>query len=132
MTSFKGLNAICDKLDALTRKFWWKPNGKDGKYLAWKDWDKLCVSKAKGGLGFKKAKDVNNSLLSKLAWMIASKHDSLCMSILRSKYKVRQDWLVKEPAKVASPVWRAIESAKASIVKGACYLIGDGTSINAW
>lgn len=63
-------------------------------------------------------------------WVIASKCDSLCLSILRAKYKVQQDWLFKSPVKVASPIWRAIESVRNIIVKGACYFLGSGTSIN--
>lgn len=75
---------------------------------------------------------MNNALLAKLAWLVASKRDSLCMSILKAKYRVRDDWLRREPPKSASPVWKAIEGVKEIIVKGACYLIGDGASINVW
>lgn len=75
---------------------------------------------------------MNNALLAKLAWMVASKGDSLCMSILRAKYKVRNDWLRREPLGNTSPIWKAIEGVKEIIVKGACYLIGDGASINVW
>ena len=75
---------------------------------------------------------MNNALLAKLAWMIASKRDSLCMTILRAKYRVRDDWLRREPSRNASPGWKAIEEVKEIIVKGACYLIGDGASINVW
>ena len=64
--------------------------------------------------------------------MVASKHDNLCMAILRAKYKVRQDWLCKDLSKFASPIWKAIDSVKDIIVKGACYLIGDRASINVW
>ena len=32
-----------------------------------KSWDKLCTPKDKGGLGFKKSKDINSALLAKLA-----------------------------------------------------------------
>lgn len=65
--------------------------------------------------------------------MIAFKRDSLCMNILRAKYKISKAWLQYDPpSKTASPIWRAIEDAKKVIVKGACYKIGDGTSINVW
>ena len=64
--------------------------------------------------------------------MIALKRDSLCMRIPRANYKVRNDWLQKNPPKRASPVWKAIERAKKLIEKRACYLIGDGTSVDAW
>ena len=31
----------CDKLDSLTRRFWWKPKEKEGRFIAWKQWDRL-------------------------------------------------------------------------------------------
>ena len=91
----------------------------------------MCQPKCQGGLGFKKAKDVKQALLAKLAWMKASKTDSLCMRTLRVEYKVRNDWFQKNPPMRASPMWKAIERAKKLITKGACYLIGDGTSVDA-
>ena len=123
---------VCNNLDSLTRRFWWKPKNQEGNFLAWRSWDKLCFPKKQGGLGFKKAKEVNNALLAKLAWMIASKRDSLCMSILRAKYKISKNWLYADSSKRASPIWKAIKQAKNVVVKGACYIIGDGTTINVW
>ena len=76
-------------------------------------------------MGFRRSKDFNNALLAKLAWMIASNRDSLCMNLLRSKYKVRGNWIQSEPSKNASPTWKAIEKAKPLIAKGACYLVGN-------
>ena len=64
--------------------------------------------------------------------MVASGKQSLCMEVLRSKYKVKEDWLKAEPSKSASPTWRGIERAKKLIEKGACFLVGDGKSINVW
>ena len=132
MSTFNIPNKICDKLDATAKRFWWRPKKSEGRFVAWRAWDKLCQPKCQRGLGFKKAKDVNQALLAKLAWTIASKRDNLCMRILRAKYKVRNDWLRKNPPKRASPVWKAIEGAKKLIAKGACYLIRDGTSMDAW
>ena len=83
-------------------------------------------------MGFRKSSDFNKALLAKLAWMIASNRDSLCMNLLRSKYKVRKNWIQSEPSKNASPTWKAIEKTKPLIAKGACYLVGNGTSISIW
>ena len=104
MSLIKVPSNICDKLDVLTRHFWWKPINQDGKLLALKSWDKLCYPKAKGALGFKKVAVFNNVLLTKLAWMIASKCDSLCMLLLRAKYKVRQGWLYANKPEIYSPI----------------------------
>ena len=41
-------------MDALAHKFWWKPNGFEGRFLTLLSWDNLCKPKCKGGLGFKK------------------------------------------------------------------------------
>ncbi|XP_030963845.1 uncharacterized protein LOC115985008 [Quercus lobata] len=127
MSTFNIPAKNCDKIDSLIRRFWWKPKEKEGRFIAWKAWDKLCCPKYEGGLGFKKTKDVNNVLLAKLAWLVASSRESLCMDILRAKYKVKHDWLQKDPTKVASPTWRGIENAKKLIVKGACYIIDHTT-----
>ena len=73
MSTFSIPKKVCDNLDSLSRRFWWNPKKSEGHFLAWRAWDKLCYPKSRGGLGFKKAKDFNNALLAKLAWMIASK-----------------------------------------------------------
>lgn len=104
MSTFSVPINTCDSLDSLFRRFWWNPNKQEGNFLAWRAWDKLCHPRNLGGLGFKKAKDINNALLAKLAWMIASKRDSLCMEILRAKYKISKEWLHADPPKFASPV----------------------------
>lgn len=85
-----------------------------------------------GGLGFKKAKNVNSALLAKLAWMIVSKRNSLYMSIIRVKYRVKEDWFRVEPPKLASPIWKAIKKAKSMVKKGACFLIKDGEFVDMW
>ena len=104
MSTFSIPKKVCDNLDSLSRRFWWNPKKLEGHFLAWRAWDKHCYPKSQGGLGFKKAKDFNNALFAKLAWMIASKRDNLCMNILRAKYKVSRDWLHSEPPKRASPI----------------------------
>ncbi|XP_075652141.1 uncharacterized protein LOC142622533 [Castanea sativa] len=43
-----------------------------------------------------------------------------------------KDWLHSEPPKRASPIWRAIEQSKKIINKGACFSIGNGSSIDIW
>ena len=132
MSTFEVPTAICNKLDAYARRFWWNSKNSNGKYLAWRSWDHLCLPKGAGGLGFKKSKDFNTALIAKLVWMVASKRDSLCMAMLRSKYKVRVDCLRRKPVKWATLIWRAIEKTKNVIEKGACFLVGDGCSINVW
>jgi hypothetical protein len=71
-------------------------------------------------------------MITKLAWMVASGRDNPCMNALKSKYKVQHGWINSEPPKVASSMWRAIERLKPSVSKGACFIIGDGKSVDYW
>ena len=132
MSTFEVHKKIGENLDAMMRRFWWNPKTPSGRFLAWKSWDALCLPKRDGGLGFRKNKSFNMALLAKLAWMIVSNRNSICMKLVRSKYKVRGDWLFMDLVKNSSPLWRAIERVKKLIAKGACFLVRDGTSINVW
>lgn len=84
MLAFNIPTKICGKLDSTTRRFWWKPKSSQGRFIAWNAWEKLCHPKSQGGLGFKKAKDFSLALIAKLAWMVASKRESIWMDILRA------------------------------------------------
>jgi hypothetical protein len=89
MSTFEVPSKTYDKLDYLVIRFWWCPSKSNRRYMVAKSWKNLCKHKKEGGLGFRKSKEFNYTLLSKIAWMIASGRDSVCMSLLRSKYKVR-------------------------------------------
>jgi hypothetical protein len=124
--------SVCNKLDSSIRRFWWNPKKDKGCFMAWNSWDSLCQPKELGGLGFRLAKDFNQALLAKITWWIVSGRDSLCTRALRSKYKVKSDWLYNDTVKNASPLWKAIEKLKPLIRKGACFSVGDGKSIDMW
>ena len=93
---------ICNTLDAATRWFWWNPKKDKGGFLAWKAWEQLCCPRIHGGLGFRSAKKSNKAFIAKITWMVASKRISLCLVALRSKYKVKGDWLRANNCKYAS------------------------------
>lgn len=93
MLIFELPRKICEYLVAITRRFWWKQRAEEFRYLALRSWDSLCQPKNHGGLGFRRSKDVNFAMLEKLGWIILTDHDKLCPQVLRSKYKVRRDWL---------------------------------------
>ena len=131
-STFDVPSVVCEKLDATTRRFWWSPKKEKGRFLAWKSWEHLCNPKNLGGLGFRKAKKVNEAFLAKLSWMVTSKRDNLCWKAIRSKYKITDSWLREEPRKYTSHTWRAMEKLKPLIRSGACFLVGDGLSIDIW
>ena len=82
--------------------------------------------------GLELQKKFNEALLAKLTWLVASKRVSPCIVALRSKYKVKDDWLRTYPCKYALNTWKAVERLKCLINKGASFLVGDGASIDVW
>lgn len=51
MSCFKLSNKLCDEFTSMVRQLWWE-QVKDEKKLAWLSWEKMCLSKERGGMGF--------------------------------------------------------------------------------
>ncbi|KAL5553286.1 hypothetical protein UlMin_040687 [Ulmus minor] len=60
--------AICAKLDARIRRFWWGSKEENARSLCLKAWDDLCVPKAFGGLGLRQMSSMNEEILAKWGW----------------------------------------------------------------
>jgi hypothetical protein len=68
---------FCQKLDQSFKKFWWGFLSKKTRNLTLKSWGSLCIPKSLGGLGFRKMRDVNLALVSKLGWKLHTRSDSM-------------------------------------------------------
>ncbi|KAK9992588.1 hypothetical protein SO802_027573 [Lithocarpus litseifolius] len=123
---------LYDQLDAIVRRFWWNPKSDKGSYSSPIAWDLLCWPLKAGGLGFRKFWEFNQALLAKLAWWLLEGKDCLCISLLRAKYKVRNNWLNHEASGCISLVWKSLEGIKQLIAQGAYMLIGSGNTLRIW
>jgi hypothetical protein len=66
MCSFLLPASFSSKLDEMFKNFWWGFSLNKTRNLSLKSWDSICLPKALGGLGFRRIKDVNLSLMAKL------------------------------------------------------------------
>ncbi|XP_074336698.1 uncharacterized protein LOC141673868 [Apium graveolens] len=64
MSIFRIPDGLIDEIHSVMAQFWWGNNG-SAKAMHWKSWDKLCLPKGKGGLGFLDLKCFNLALLAK-------------------------------------------------------------------
>lgn len=130
MPTFKLPQGICSNLDALVRKLWRGSKRNSNRYLALKFWDAIYLPKESGGLEFRRFKDLNQALLAKLAWKIASNEESLWVAAFRSKYLSYGSFFDCEVKPGDFWVWKSILNARDIISKGACFKLEDGWSIN--
>ena len=64
MNCFKLPRSLCKDIESLIRKFWWGYRGEQRK-THWVAWNKLCLPKCQGGLGFRDIENFNLALLGK-------------------------------------------------------------------
>ena len=76
MSCFKLPNKLCDELTGMVRQFWWG-QVKDEKKQAWMSWEKMCLPKKRGGMGFWDLKTFNLALLAKQGWRLQTNSSSL-------------------------------------------------------
>ncbi|KAM6588245.1 hypothetical protein CsatA_010850 [Cannabis sativa] len=131
MQTTKLSNRLAAKVDGLVRDFWWgSEKGNHGLYL--KAWDKLCLPKSLGGLGFRKSKEMNQAFLAKWGWNLLSGNQSLCCRILESKYLKGKSFLECDPKPSDSWFWKNVTKSRSIIRKGACKRVTNGQETNIW
>lgn len=132
MSYFKLPKSTCSQIDARLRDFFWGFTTL-GHHIYPKAWDSLCKPKASGGLGFRRAHDLNNALLSKLGWIIASSVDKPWANLLRSKYLRGHLFISSTPQQNSSFISKSLHKSIPMIKKkGYCFSIGSGSSVNIW
>ncbi|KAK9756196.1 hypothetical protein RND81_01G080200 [Saponaria officinalis] len=76
MSVLKLPNNFCEELRSLVCQFWWGSDvGK--RKIPWIAWNKLCVSKSLGGLGFRDYKLFNAAILGKQTWRLVTERGCL-------------------------------------------------------
>uniref|UniRef100_A0A803P6J3 RNase H type-1 domain-containing protein n=1 Tax=Cannabis sativa TaxID=3483 RepID=A0A803P6J3_CANSA len=124
MQSTKLTNRLCSRIDGMVRDFWWSfEKGNHGIHL--RAWDKLCLPKSWGGLGFRKTKEMNQAFLAKWGWKLLTGCQSLCCRVLKAKYLKGQNILRCKDKTSDSWFYKSVVKANEILRKGACKVITD-------
>ncbi|KAF7820595.1 reverse transcriptase [Senna tora] len=131
MSCFKFPKKTCDALDRAIAKFWWGQKKEEGK-IHWLAWSKLIKSKHEGGMGFREFSCFNDAMLAKQGWRILMEPNELWVKILKGVYFPNDDFLTAKKGARASWAWSSILEGRTLLLKGLCWSVGDGASIDAW
>lgn len=130
MSCFKVPKTLCQEIERLMNAFWWKSNGSNNKGIRWCAWDKISMSKRRGGLGFRNLQGFNMALLGKQCWNLITKPDSLVARVLKARYYPRCHLIHATRSGGSSYTWSGLWEAKESMQNGLRWVLGDGQSIS--
>ncbi|XP_019199085.1 PREDICTED: uncharacterized protein LOC109192838 [Ipomoea nil] len=122
---------ICTAIERTMNRYWWWGSGNE-RGTHWKAWDKLCIPKKYGGLGFKELHAFNIAMLGKQAWRLLTKPDSLVSRVYRARYYPRGTFYDAKIGNNLSFCWRSIMAAQGMVCGGIRRRIGNGKTTLIW
>ncbi|XP_052114139.1 uncharacterized mitochondrial protein AtMg00310-like [Arachis duranensis] len=131
MECFKLLSGLCHRIVFMTNRFYWGSKNGERK-IHWIKWEKMCLPKQSGGLGFKDIKAFNMALLVKQGWRLIRNPDSLAAKTIGCKHFNRKKFLNSKIGFIPSYTWRRIWQAKGVLEKRSCWKVGNGNNIKIW
>ncbi|XP_019175759.1 PREDICTED: uncharacterized protein LOC109171082 [Ipomoea nil] len=116
---------LCMALERLMNRYWWGQSGSQNS-IHWMSWDRMCVPKKFGGMGFKRIREFNIALLAKQGWRLLTSTESLVARVFKARYYPTSSFYEATIGGNPSYVWRSILAGQALLKSGCRRRIGNG------
>ncbi|XP_038715124.1 uncharacterized mitochondrial protein AtMg00310-like [Tripterygium wilfordii] len=116
----------------MMNSFWWGSGSGGSRGINWMRWDRLCVRKYQGRLGFCKLHEFNLAMLGKSGWRLLLHPDSLVGRLYKSRYYPNSNFLEATLSNNPSYIWRSIIASQPLVRSGAQWRVGKGDRIKIW
>ncbi|XP_061993843.1 uncharacterized protein LOC133711764 [Rosa rugosa] len=123
--------SLCDDIHQLCASFFWGDTNYKKK-IHWRSWERLCVTKQEGGMGFKNIYAYNLAMLAKQGWRLVTQPDSLIAQVYKARYFPNGTFWEAELGDSPSFSWRSILNGRPTLQAGTRWRVGDGSQINIW
>ncbi|XP_075670206.1 putative mitochondrial protein AtMg00310 [Castanea sativa] len=128
MLCFKLLKGLINEIEGLIRKFGWGYR-REQKRIHWVSWEKLCLPKSEGGMGFRELSRFDDSLLAKQVWRLKKNEDTLFHKVFKANFFPSCSIMEANSLSKGSYAWKTITQAKRVVELGLVWQVGDGKSI---
>ena len=131
MSLFAIPDCVLNEINSLCARFWWGARNMERK-MHWVSWEKLCLPKSHGGMGFRDLRVFNQALLAKQGWRLLCDTGSLVHKVLSARYYPHGEFLEARRGFDPSFIWRSIWGAKSLLLEGLKWRVGNGEHIQVW
>jgi Reverse transcriptase (RNA-dependent DNA polymerase)/zinc-binding in reverse transcriptase len=121
---------VLKKMESLMKRFFW---GKlqQNRYLAFTAWDKVCMERDKGGLGLRKLETLNEAIVLKAFWVLATSTHIIWVQINKAKYQIGCTLWTACASPANSVIQNNMIQARDKIIHKFTFKIGSGENILA-
>ena len=120
---------VCHDIEKVLNSFWWGSKKTGGRGISWLRWDRLCIPKMGGGLGFRKLHDFNLALLGKQGWKFVTNPSSLVSQIYQARYYPNSSFFKANLGSNPSYAWRSIWASRDIVRRYSRIQVGNGSNI---
>ncbi|XP_056841665.1 uncharacterized protein LOC130494863 [Raphanus sativus] len=122
---------ICENIASAIAQFWWSSNPPK-RGIHWSKWEKVCLPREDGRIGFRLIHEFNLALLAKQLWRLAQNPDSLVARVLKGRYYRLSSPLRINSVNSPSYVWTSISAARELLLLGIRQKIHSGYEVKVW